>query len=70
LIPFSPGHLVEMLGEHILAYFEFGGSLLTAKLDPEVDCWVNDTIELTFNLDKMHLFEPETGRVIPPANQA
>ncbi len=60
---------VEMLGEYILAYFEFGGALLTAKLDPEVDCRVNETIELTLNLDKMHLFEPATGQVIPPSDK-
>ena len=61
--------VVEMLGEYILAYFEFGGTLLTAKLDPEVDCRVNETIELTLNLDKMHLFEPATGQVIPPSDK-
>ena len=57
--------VVEMLGEYILAYFEFGDTLLTAKLDPDVDCRVSETIELTFNLDKMHLFDPQTGRVVP-----
>ncbi len=67
-VPVRPT-VVEMLGEYILAYFEFGGTLLTAKLDPDVDCRVNETIELTLNLDKMHLFEPETGRVIPPGNE-
>ena len=57
--------VVEMLGEYILAYFDFGGTLLTAKLDPDVDCRVNQTVELNFNLEKMHLFDPATGRVIP-----
>ena len=67
-VPVRPT-VVEMLGEYILAYFEFGGTLLTAKLDPDVDCRVNETIELTLNLDKMHLFEPETGQVIPPSDK-
>jgi multiple sugar transport system ATP-binding protein len=62
--------VVEMLGEYILAYFEFGDALLTAKLDPEVDCRVNETIELTFNLAKMHLFSPATGRVIPRRDES
>ena len=58
-----------MLGEYILAYFEFGCTLLTAELGPDVDCRVNETIELTLNLDKTHLFEPETGRVVPPSDK-
>ena len=61
--------VVEMLGAQILAYFEFGGALLSAKLDADVDCRVNETIELTLDPDMMHLFEAETGQVIPPRDK-
>ncbi|MFW6116086.1 MAG: ABC transporter ATP-binding protein [bacterium] len=57
--------VVEMLGEHLLAHFEFGDALLTAKLDPDTNCRRGDDIELAFRMDKMHLFDAKKGEVIP-----
>jgi multiple sugar transport system ATP-binding protein len=56
--------VVEMLGGHLLAYFEFGDTLLTAKVDPDIDCRTGEDIRLAFKMDKMHLFDAQTGRII------
>lgn len=56
--------VIENLGEYVLAYFEFGDVLLTAKLSPDLDYRIAENIELMFNLTKMHLFDSETGLVI------
>ncbi len=54
----------EPLGAEIILIVTTGDHRLTARVSPEVDIRVGETIELALDLNKMHLFDPETGAAL------
>jgi multiple sugar transport system ATP-binding protein len=57
-------HLVERLGSELLVYFALEGKSLIAKMDSDVSVKVGDLCTLSINMERSHLFDPQTnGRI-------
>jgi len=56
--------VVEPLGSEVILLVSAGKQQLTAKVDPSTRAAVHQTIRLAFRMDKMHLFDKQTGEVI------
>jgi len=56
--------VVEPLGSEVILLVAAGKQQLTAKVDPSTRAAVDQTIRLAFRMDKMHLFDKQTGEVI------
>lgn len=52
--------VVEHLGSEILAYFSVGDDQVTAKVNADSKLKALTNVEFYLNLDKMHLFDPDT----------
>lgn len=55
---------IEMTGADSYVHVEFGDSTLIYRSHPSVSHERGESIGLNFNLDKVHLFDKETGKVI------
>lgn len=53
--------VVEHLGNEKLLYFDKYGTNFTARVDAESEIRSGDSVKLNFNLDKMYLFDSESG---------
>lgn len=56
--------LVEMMGSENILYFEQNGVELQAKVDSRIKYHIGDTVELAFDMNKVHFFDKESGDVI------
>jgi multiple sugar transport system ATP-binding protein len=56
--------VVEPLGSEIFLHFNTGKNTLVAKVDSHNQAKPNQVIELVINLNKIHLFNLETGQTI------
>jgi multiple sugar transport system ATP-binding protein len=54
--------IIENAGADLYVYLELNGTGLTARCSPDLGLTVGDTVGLTFNPYKAHLFDPESGR--------
>jgi multiple sugar transport system ATP-binding protein len=54
--------LVEPLGPETMIYFNIGPISLCASVDPESDPRPRTTMPLSFNMNRMHLFDPSGGK--------
>jgi multiple sugar transport system ATP-binding protein len=54
----------ELLGAEVFLYFDFADVQMTARLDPRTDAKAGDRITFLPDMEKAHLFDSETGRVI------
>ena len=52
--------VAELLGAETNIYAVMNGQNIVAKVDARVDLHMNDEVELCFNMDKCHFFDPET----------
>ena len=50
----------EMLGAEVILYFDEQGKTLAVRLNPENQTQVGENVSLYFDMDKAHVFEPET----------
>lgn len=50
----------EMLGAEVILYFDEQGKTLTVRLNPENQTKVGEKVSLYFDMDKAHVFDPET----------
>ena len=50
----------EMLGAEVILYFDEQGKTLAVRLNPENQTQVGEKVSLYFDLDKAHVFDPET----------
>lgn len=57
-------NVVEMLGAELNVIGSVDSFDVTAKTDPRFDVKPNDTVKLAFDLDRLHLFDKETEKVI------
>lgn len=56
--------LVEMMGSETILYFEQNGVELQAKVDSRIKYHIGDTVELAFDMNKIHFIDKESGDVI------
>ncbi|QWW71864.1 ABC transporter ATP-binding protein [Rhizobium sp. WYJ-E13] len=54
--------LVEPLGPETMIYFDIGSASMCANVDPESDPRPRTKMPLSFNMNRMHLFDPIGGR--------
>ena len=50
----------EMLGAEVILYFDEQGRTLAVRLNPENQTQVGENVSLYFDMDKAHVFDPET----------
>lgn len=50
----------EMLGAEVILYFDEQGKTLAVRLNPENQIQVGEKVSLYFDMDKAHVFDPET----------
>ncbi|GAA3401874.1 ABC transporter ATP-binding protein [Paenibacillus hodogayensis] len=52
--------VIEHLGAETLVYFRVGERMVTARVNPETDIRLGQTITFIFDPNKMHFFDPKT----------
>ena len=52
--------VVEQMGNEVIIYLENQGKNFIARTDPRTDATVGQAMDITFNLDNMHLFDTNT----------
>jgi multiple sugar transport system ATP-binding protein len=57
--------LVEPLGSDTLIHFDVAGAAAIARVDPSLKPKLGERLSLLPKADKIHLFDIETGRVLP-----
>ena len=50
----------EILGAEVILYFDEQGKTLAVRLNPENQTQVGENVSLYFDMDKAHVFDPET----------
>ena len=53
---------MEPLGDEMILYLQSGAHQFIGKVDSHHKVKVNDEIQVVVNLDKIHLFEPGSGK--------
>ena len=56
--------VTELMGNEIFLYVTVGEHSFVARVDPRSRAIMGDQTSLTFNMNNMHLFDPETERAI------
>jgi multiple sugar transport system ATP-binding protein len=56
--------VVEPVGSEVILIVTVGGHQLTAKVDPHTKASVHKSIDLSVDMNNIHLFDTETGEVI------
>jgi multiple sugar transport system ATP-binding protein len=52
------------MGNEIFLYLLAGSDNIVARVDPRTKFRIGDKVPVSFNLDKCHLFDPETEKAI------
>lgn len=58
--------VVEMLGAEVFLYLRAGGQPLTARVSPDCNIKANERINISFALDKLHIFDKDSEVTRPP----
>jgi len=56
--------LTELMGNEIFLYISSGEHNLVARVDPRTACRMGEKTQVVFNMNNMHLFDPETEKAI------
>lgn len=56
--------VIELMGNEIFLYLVAGNNNFVARVDPRTDYKVGDKVQVAFNMDKFHLFDPGTEQAI------
>ncbi len=59
--------VTELMGNEVLLYMVTGKHSFVARVDPRTPFRVGDEVELDFNMDKIHIFDPSQDAENPPA---
>src|SRR5512142_815530 len=59
--------VTELMGNEIFLYMITGNNSYVARVDPRTRFSIGDTVQLAFNMDNFHLFDPSADRENPPA---
>lgn len=61
--------LAEITGSEAVLYTKIGDQDVTAVVNPRSNINQGDNLELGFNMNKVHFFDPESGNRLKPANE-
>ena len=56
--------VTELMGNEIFLYLVTGENQIVARVDPRTDFKIGDKTQVAFNMDKTHLFDPESELAI------
>ena len=56
----SSVEVVEQMGNEVIIYLENGGKNFIARTDPRTGATVGQDMDVTFNLDNIHIFDTNT----------
>jgi multiple sugar transport system ATP-binding protein len=56
--------VTELMGNEIYLYLLAGQDSIVARVDPRTDFRMGDKVQVAFNMDKIHLFDPDTEKAI------
>jgi multiple sugar transport system ATP-binding protein len=54
----------EKMGSEVYLHLKYGNSILTARVPPTTTSKIGDNIQVSLNMDKMHLFDVESEAAI------
>ncbi len=54
----------ELMGSEVYLYIDYSGNKMIARVAPHTTSHTGDTIKIAFNMNKLHLFDVETEKVI------
>ena len=57
-------NVYELLGAEVFLYFELGDRSVTARVEPDTRVRPGDSMTVTFDTDKIHVFDKETEEAI------
>jgi multiple sugar transport system ATP-binding protein len=60
--------VTELMGNEIFIYLLSGKKPFIARVDPRTRVRPGDQIDLTINMDNMHIFDPQTEKTLDAAN--
>jgi multiple sugar transport system ATP-binding protein len=56
--------VTELMGNEVFLYVATGDHSYVARVDPRTSARMGDRMQVVFNMDNMHLFDPETEQAI------
>jgi multiple sugar transport system ATP-binding protein len=56
--------VTELMGNEINLYLLAGQDTIVARVDPRTDFHMGDKVQVAFNMDKVHLFDPDSEKAI------
>jgi multiple sugar transport system ATP-binding protein len=56
--------VTELMGNEIFLYLVLGAATIVARVDPRTEFRIGSKAQVAFNMDKCHLFDPETELAI------
>lgn len=56
--------VTELMGNEIFLHLVAGDNVIVARVDPRTNFEIGKTVQVAFNMDKCHLFDPETEKSI------
>ncbi len=59
--------VTELMGNEIFLYLLSGRNNFVARVDPRTRFQIGDQVQVAFNMDNFHLFDPAADRENPPA---
>lgn len=59
--------VTELMGNEIFLYLVSGKNNYVARVDPRTRFQIGDMVQVCFNMDNFHLFDPSADRENPPA---
>jgi multiple sugar transport system ATP-binding protein len=60
----SEVEVTELMGNEVFVYFNAGGKVFIARVDPRTSARFGQKMPATFNMDNMHIFDRETDQAI------
>jgi len=59
--------VTELMGNEIFLYLVNGKDNFVARVDPRTRFQIGEQVQVVFNMDNMHLFDPAADSENPPA---
>jgi multiple sugar transport system ATP-binding protein len=56
--------VTELMGNEIFLYLSSGDQSYVARVDPRTSARMGDEIQVAFNMDNMHIFDPDTEQAV------
>jgi multiple sugar transport system ATP-binding protein len=56
--------VTELMGNEIFLYLSSGDHSYVARVDPRTQARMGDAMQVDFNMDNMHIFDPDTEQAV------